>query len=47
MYLGDNGAKELVIIYDHVHFSCKNEWSLLKGRSCGKTHVTLIQEMND
>ncbi len=23
MYLGDNGAKELVIIYDHVHLSRK------------------------
>ncbi len=27
MYLGDNGAKELVIICDHVHFSRKNEWT--------------------
>ncbi len=26
-YLGDDGAKELVIIYDHVHFSCKNKWT--------------------
>ncbi len=27
MYLGDDGVKELVIICDHVHFSCKNEWT--------------------
>ncbi len=27
MYLGDDGAKELVIICDHVHFSRKNEWT--------------------
>ncbi len=27
MYLGDDGAKELVIICDHVHFSHKNEWT--------------------
>ncbi len=40
MYLGDDGVKELVIICDHIHFS-----SLPKGRGCGKTHVTLIQEM--
>ncbi len=26
-YLGDDGAKELVIICDHVHFSGKNEWT--------------------
>ncbi len=25
MYLGDDGAKELVIICDHVHYTCKNE----------------------
>ncbi len=25
MYLGDDGVKELVIICDHIHFSCKNE----------------------
>ncbi len=27
MYLGDDGAKELVIICDQVHFSHKNEWT--------------------
>ncbi len=27
MYLGEDGARELVIICDHVHFSCKNEWT--------------------
>ncbi len=27
MYLGDNGAKELVIICDHVYFFHKNEWT--------------------
>ncbi len=51
MYLSHDGVKELVIICDHVHFCYRNEMtqtasSLLKGRSCGKTHVTLIQEMN-
>ncbi len=51
MCLGDNGAKELVIICDHVHFSqrmngLKTASSLLKGRGHGETHVTLIQEMN-
>ncbi len=25
MYLSDDGVKELVIIYDYVHFFCKNE----------------------
>ncbi len=25
VYLGDDGAKELVIIYDHLYFSRKNE----------------------
>ncbi len=48
MHLGDDGAKELVIICDHVHFSLKNKgtqdcrWSPEVG---GQTHVTLIQEM--
>ncbi len=49
MYLGDDGAKELVIICELVNFShngLKTASSLLKGRGCGKTHVTLIQEMN-
>ncbi len=27
MYIGDDGAKELVVICDHVHFSHKNEWT--------------------
>ncbi len=27
VYLGDDGVKELVLICDHVHFSCKNEWT--------------------
>ncbi len=27
MYLGVDGVKELVIICDHAHFSCKNEWT--------------------
>ncbi len=27
MYLGDDGAKELVKICDHVHFCHKNEWT--------------------
>ncbi len=27
MYLGDDRAKELVMICDHVHFSHKNEWT--------------------
>ncbi len=27
MYLGDDRAKELVIICDQVHFSRKNEWT--------------------
>ncbi len=27
MYLGDDEVKELVLICDHVHFSCKNEWT--------------------
>ncbi len=27
VYLGDDWAKELVIICDHVHFSHKNEWT--------------------
>ncbi len=51
MYLGDVGAKELIIICDHVNFSVrmnglKTVSSLLKGRGHGETHVTLIQEMN-
>ncbi len=25
LYLGDDGMKELLIICNHVHFSCKNE----------------------
>ncbi len=44
MYLGDDEAKELVIICDHVHFSHKSEWtqtafSLLKGQGHDETHV--------
>ncbi len=27
IYLGDNEAKELLIICDHFHFSSKNEWT--------------------
>ncbi len=27
MYLGDDGAKELVIISDHIHFFHINEWT--------------------
>ncbi len=27
MYVGDDEAKESVIICDHVHFSPKNEWT--------------------
>ncbi len=51
LYLGDDRVKESVIICDHVHFSCKDEWTqdysnLLKGRAMAKNHVTLIQEMN-
>ncbi len=51
MYLGDDGAKELVMICDHVHFSHKNGQTQdcfysPKGRGCSETHVTLIQEMN-
>ncbi len=45
MYLGDNGAKELVTICDHVHFShrmngLQTASSPLKGRGCGETHDT-------
>ncbi len=36
----------MVIICDHVN-GLKTVSSLLKGRGCGKTHVTLIQEMNE
>ncbi len=44
MYFGDDGAKELVIICDRVHFSCKNDGlrtasSFLKGRGCGKKNM--------
>ncbi len=52
MYPGDNGAKELVVICDHVYFFHKNEWTqncFLSPKGAGpwwKTHVTLIQEMN-
>ncbi len=52
MYLVDDGAKELVIICDHVYFSHKNEWTqdcFLSPRAAGpwyKKQVTLIQEMN-
>ncbi len=44
-YLGDGVTKEMVTNCDRVHFSCENEWTQ-KGQGCGKTHVTLIQEMN-
>ncbi len=27
MYLGDDGAKELVLMCDHVDFSHKNKWT--------------------
>ncbi len=27
MYLGDDGVKELIIIYDHVYVFHKNEWT--------------------
>ncbi len=27
MYVGGDGAKELVLICDHVHFSSENEWT--------------------
>ncbi len=27
MYLGEGGAKELIIICNHVQFSHKNEWT--------------------
>ncbi len=51
LYPGDDEAKDLVLICDHVHFSHKNKWtktasSPLKWWGCGKTHVTVIQEMN-
>ncbi len=26
-YLGDDEAKELVIICDHSHFSCEDKWT--------------------
>ncbi len=49
MYLGDDGTKEL-IIFDHVHFVCKNQWTQdcslsPKGQGRDKTHVTQKQEM--
>ncbi len=52
LYLGDDGAKELVIICDRVHFSHKNEWTqdcFLSPTEAEpwRTHVTLTQEMND
>ncbi len=31
MFLDDNGAKELLIICDHVHFSHKNELTKVTG----------------
>ncbi len=43
MHLGDDWAKELVIICDHVHCSPKNEQT---QDCCVKNHVTLKQEMN-
>ncbi len=51
MYLGDDGAKELVIIcvmfISPVRMNgLKTASSPLKGWSHGKTHVTLIQEIN-
>ncbi len=42
MNIGNDGAKELVIICDHVHFSNKNDWtsdcllSPKKGRAVAK-----------
>ncbi len=27
MCLGDDGAKELILIYDHIHLSHKNKWT--------------------
>ncbi len=42
IFFGDSGAKELVIISDHV----QTAFSLLKWRRHGQTHVTLIQEMS-
>ncbi len=51
MYLGDDGVKELVIIYDHVDFSRKDEWTqdcFLSPKRAGagpwRNHVTPIQE---
>ncbi len=38
MHLGDDGAKELVIIRDHVHFFHENEWTrdcILSSREGG------------
>ncbi len=35
MYLGDDEAKELVIICDHVHFSGKNEWTKDSPKGAG------------
>ncbi len=50
VYLGEDGAKELDTICDHVHLSHKNEWTQdcflsPKGARPCKSHVTLIQEM--
>ncbi len=43
MYLGDDKAKELVIICDHVHFLKKNEWTqeCFLSPKGAETHVTL------
>ncbi len=27
MYLGDDGAKEFVVVCDYLHFSHKNKWT--------------------
>ncbi len=51
-YIGDDEARELVIICNHFHFSSKNEWtkdcvqSPKRARQWRKNHVTLMQEMN-
>ncbi len=51
MYLGEYGAKELVIICITLNSpirvnGLKTASGLLKGRGHDKTSVTLIQEMN-
>ncbi len=44
MYLGDDEVKEWVIICDHIHFSCKNEWTkdcISSPEGVGPWHKTM------